>query len=700
MAVGRRNAGRAAAVHARHRVNASLSIHVVSRRDEPCRAVVTVRRGVVLLGAALVAASCQPQTRRLLLLDETLTRGAALEATARPWLDAGYHVDYRRFYPHLTRQDLLDYRVVVILGGRRPHLASDALDIGDLAILTEWTLRGGVVVLGYPAAGEGALDRWLMNRWLAWSGAGIRIGDFLLQDSAPPGFPPRLKPILTAGLRGTGFDPFFAGVNDPLRLRDPAQAIARVGDGTVIQTPAGVRVDQSGAPVVAASRVARGLVIVLSRSALASLGRPDSLGPTSSRADGFAGTRAFLLALARWTRRPAEWVRIPPAGPRERLQFGGATLAISYRPPRAAAPPSVVAEPLGLRRSGTALRPASGVPAWIDRQGVRALEARFPSLAPPTTGSARLSALDTLSTLLDIGAFNVLLADAHVGPLADSSEIPVWQRDALRTAWDQVARHLQATSVRWIPLVRPAALVRPDSTPSASQTPECPLDTRLWGRLASGIRVLARLAATYPDLIPAVGLRLDEATRGWAGPMVCDAAWEVGLAALTRDSVLSPLHRAHLASVPLAARYDSLLDAGVLAPYDSGVADIVRRRAITLRNEVRRIHRRVLLAVVLDRSPGDWFTTSLVRGLSNDDAPVLVFSPDPLAREELAMGGPANVVHAIRLDPTVLASIPVDRLAAAVFHEQGGFWLGPAETTLAGPGDRLARQIRQLSQAR
>jgi hypothetical protein len=688
MAIGRRNAGGVDTVRECARVS----------RSSHWRA--TGGGGLAAMCGALALTSCQPQSRRLLLLDETLSRGAALEATARPWLDAGYHVDYRRFYPHLTRQDLQTYRVVMILGGLRPAAASDALDVGDFSLLTEWTLRGGVVILGYPPSGAGTLDRWLMNRWLAWSGAGIRIGNLSLQDSAPPGVPPLVRPVLTSGLRSTGFDPFPAGVNDPLRVRDPGQALARVGTAVVTRPSAGPPLDQSAAAVVAASRVGSGLVIVLSRSALAALRRTDSLGLAPARVTGLSGTRAFLVALARWTRRPAEWARIPPAGAREALRFGGATLTLSRRTARAEAPAPVGVESVGSHAESTAQASAVGVPGWIERQGLRALQAQFPSLAPPAPGSARLAALDALSTELDIGAFNVLLADARVGPLADSTATATWQREALRTAWSQVAEHLRATSVRWIPLVAPGGLESSDSTSGSVAGPPCPLDPELWGRIASGMRVLARLAATYPDLIPAVGITLDETTRSWAGPMVCDAAWQAGLAALTRDSILNRHHQAQLVTIPAPARYDSLLDAGLVAAYDSGVADVVRQRATALRSDIRRIQRRVLLAVLLDRSPGDWFTTSLVRGFSTDESPVLVFSSDPRAREQLALGGPVNVVPAIRLDAEVLSSVAADRLGPAVFHEQGGFWVGPAETVLAGPGDRLARQIRRLSKER
>src|SRR5947208_1684342 len=110
------------------------------------------------LTAVLLLSACQPQARRLLVLDLALSEPALLNGTVQPWRDEGYNVEYRRFYPHLVRADLDRYRVLLFLLGREPEAPSDALTAGDLALLTEWVLRGGVAVLGYDADGEGYLD--------------------------------------------------------------------------------------------------------------------------------------------------------------------------------------------------------------------------------------------------------------------------------------------------------------------------------------------------------------------------------------------------------------------------------------------------------------------------------------------------------------------------------------------------------------
>ena len=630
-----------------------------------------------LIGAVVLAA-CQPQSTRLLLLDESLTQPAELESTARPWDAAGYDVDYRRFYPHLTHADLDRYRVVMILGGRKPAVASDALDAGDLAILTEWTLRGGVVVLGYPPEGAGSFDRWLMNRWLAWSGARITIGDFALHSARTPRGAPPLQPELTAGPRGAGFDPFPAGVNDLLLVENDGQILARAGAATFVQGP-GLRLQHwPGAAAIAATRVDNGLVVVASRSALA------------AAAGAGSESEQFFRALARWTRRPAEWARIPGAGPRASLVLIGGPGAVAPRPPRRVPPEGVAAERLE-RPTGTIPRPGAGLPGWITRQGVRALQTDFPRLAPEVSVTARIAALDSLANILDIGAFNLLVTSAHIAPLADSTGRARWERDALRASWQQVAGRLQATSVRWLPLVVPRELEATGDTAG----PPCPLDEALWGRIASGMRVLSRFAASRTELIPAVGIELDETTRPWGAMPFCNAAWQAGLAALQKHASLTRARLTTLAAVPLDVRYDSLLENGLLAAYDSAVSRMVEQRAAAVATDARRQRRDLLLAVVVPRSPDDWFTRSLVRGLTASATPALVLSPDSRARQILG-----TVLHAIRLDPAQLSAGGTGRLGSLLFREQDGFWMGPAESVFVGPSDSLARLIRRLSKER
>src|ERR1041385_5090799 len=215
----------------------------------------------VRLTAVLLLCACQPQARRMLVLDLALSEPALLNGTVQPWRDEGYNVEYRRFYPHLARADLDRYRVLLFLLGREPEAPSDALTAGDLALLTEWVLRGGVAVLGYDADGEGYLDRWTTNRWLDFLGAGISIGDRLLEDTVvrvatTTGHPQPWAEARTLGDEplGSVFDPFPLERNDVLATRDSAQLLAVTSRHAFVRAPR-TPAARGRAGVVAAARI-------------------------------------------------------------------------------------------------------------------------------------------------------------------------------------------------------------------------------------------------------------------------------------------------------------------------------------------------------------------------------------------------------------------------------------------------------------
>src|SRR6184192_3525397 len=214
----------------------------------------------------------------LLLLSLALSEPALLNSTVQPWRDEGYAVEYRRFYPHLARADLGRYRVLLFLLGREPEAPSDALTAGDLALLTEWVLRGGVVVLGYDADGEGYLDRWTANRWLEFAGTGISIGDRLLEDTTGRALTTTGRPQPWAEGRAMGdeplgsvFDPFPLDRNNVLATRDASQLLAVTSRHAFVRAPR-TPAPRPGAGVVAATRIGDGLVVVISRHALGALG--------------------------------------------------------------------------------------------------------------------------------------------------------------------------------------------------------------------------------------------------------------------------------------------------------------------------------------------------------------------------------------------------------------------------------------------
>jgi hypothetical protein len=588
----------------------------------------------------LLVAACQTEARRLLVVDLTLADPLTLEATAAPWHAAGYRVEYRRYYPHLTRQDLDRYRTVLVLGGRQPESLSDALTIGDLAILNEWVRRDGVVVLAYTEDG-GALDRWIMNQWLAAQGAGIAIGSgsdgAWLLDATP---------LPHSALDNAGFAPFPAGHNYPLQIREKSQTLARAG----------------GTALVAASRVQDGLIVVASRSLLAS-------------ADADSRARDFLLALARWTRRPAEWAGIG-AGTRPaplRLAGGPQQVAV-HAPPRA--PPAgasaiVLPQPVSTNRENPVV-----VPTWINRQGMRVLWSRF-----------TLPSLDSLLGFVEVAALNALATTIPEPAILDTV--------STRSLWKITADRLQATSIRWFPAVSLSAIPSQGAdevdrygrlTPIA-----CGLDSLYWrGALRPSYRVLTRLGGARPEVIGGVALDLDSAMTYYRGSGFCDADYRVGLAALGLDR--AEVER--LAALPPVLRYDTLLERGWLGGYYEGLEAAVAERAIVLRAELRRLHPDLRFAFHASDVPADWFTLGLLRGFSSPDAPVLLWLKERRGRALLRRYRERGVyaITALGLEPdrATFAQSEWPRLRFAAFSEHAGFWLDGAAT------DSLGRVIRRF----
>jgi len=642
------------------------------------------------------------------MLDLALTEPALLNGTAQPWHDEGYAIEYRRFYPHLARSDLARYRVLVFLLGREPEAPSDALTAGDLALLTEWVLRGGVVVLGYDADGEGYLDRWTVNRWLEFAGAGISIGDRLLEDTVvrvatTTGHPQPWAEARTLGDEplGSVFDPFPLERNDVLATRDSAQLLAVTSRHAFVRAPR-TPAARGRAGVVAAARIGTGLVVVTSRHALGALGpqfRP-STAPVQ-QSDALAQTHAFLTALARWTRRPAEWAHVPPAGRGAPLVLAQAPVPVELLPPALAPPPGVDTIALPLVPEAKLAR-VTGAPEWMRQQGMRVLWTSLFITRDGRRAPRSNASLDSLVALLDAGGFNLLAGDA--GPESTDSLHTYWEvRLAVRRAWTDAVKRLEPTSVAWIPVLdldnaRHAAADSSRGARGEALAAPCALDSTLWADgLPTAYGALARLAAEQRTLVIALGLDVGERSYSM-GQEFCDAAWHRGLAALIRTGASGGLD-----SLPYTARYPALRDAGLLPRYYRALEDEVAARATVVRDRVLKQRRDLYFAFRLAQPPADWFTLGLLRGFGMPDRPLLLFTSEVRTRDVLALhrARGLNVAHAVALVPPALRSRDWSGVRQVVFAESDGFWVAPEEPTgtTGGkrlPSDSLGRLLRRL----
>ena len=668
-------------------------------------------RGALSIAVLFLLSACQPQATRLLLLDLALSEPAVLNSTARPWREEGYRVEYRRFYPHLARADLERYGTLIFLLGREPEAPSDALNTGDLALLTEWVLRGGVVVLAYDADGEGYLDRWTANRWLEFMGAGISIGDRLLEDTTgrvptTTGHPQPWAEARAVGDEplGSVYDPFPLERNNVVSARDTAQLLAVTSRHAFVRaprTPSG----RAGAGVAAAARVGDGLVIVISRHALGTLGA--QFRPTTApvlQLDALARTRAFLTALARWTRRPAEWAHIAPAAHPAPLLLAQAPVPVEIASPPADPPRDVDTMALPIEADPKLAR-ATSIPDWMRQQGMRVLWASLLATREGRRAVRSSASLDSLVSLLDAGGFNLLAGDA--APENTDSLHTRWdEREAVRRAWADAAKRLQPTSVAWIPVLDLGAARHAVTDSSRGARGEalpmpCALDSTLWtDGLPSAYGALGRLATDERTLVIAIGLDLAGPHAYSMGQDFCDLAWRRGLAGLSRVGQGD----ARLDSLPYPARYAALRDAGLLPRYYRALEDEVAARATVLRDRVLKQRRDLYFAFRLAQPPTDWFTLGLLRGFELPDRPILLFTPEVRARELVALyhADGLNLAHAVALAPASLRSRDATSVKQLMFTESDGFWVPAEEPAGAGAWwrlsyDSLGRLLRRIA---
>ena len=651
-----------------------------------------MRRFAAAVLAFATLLGCQPAERRVLVLDLALSDPALIASTAAPWAAAGYAVDYRPRFPHLTRADLPRYGVVVLLGGLTPERWSDALSGGDLALFTEWVPRGGVLVFGYAGDGDGGLDRWTMNRWLAAMGAGIAIGTDVLRDTAGTatgthGTYPTARAVPGA-FDHSGLAQFPAGRNHALSVLAAAQALARAPATAFVQRPGTDVQSRANAPVVAASRVAQGLVVVASRHLLGAVG-PELRATAASPLvrDSLAATRRFLVALARWTRHPAEWAAIPPA-----TGAGAVTLArpphpVALRPPLLAPPPSAATWRLP-RSEEPDDSGALDLPDWIERDGLR-----IGWSDAPLTGPAGVEAL---IGFLDAAGLNLLASPPGQPLLADTAPAPRRAAASAIPPWREALERLGATSIQWFPVLR---LGGPDQP--------CLLDDSLWnGTVGPAVRVLAERARARGGPIVGVTFAVLPTATSAAPPELCDANLRASLRRMGRDTAWIE----RLVALPLANRYDVLLEAGMLDGYFVALEAELAARAAGLVLAARQRAPALLFALWTSDPPADWRSFGLARGLGVDQRPLLLWDAEPLPGAILAAYRRRSVrpVHVLQLRPEQVPLRSWDRVHAAVFDSSAGFWIGPIETlmthprTATGPlpADSLERLLRRLVQQR
>ena len=147
------------------------------------------------------------QPPRLLIVDYAMAYPEENAGVVRVFMEAGFEVDLRPYYPAMVERDASTYDAIVLMGGGDPGMSNQEV---DLAI--NYVSRGKVLILAVPSDGPygdrrrtnpGVHDRYQFNTLLnRLNGMAIRVPvpdgsltDFVARSNASPR-PPRSTPPL------------------------------------------------------------------------------------------------------------------------------------------------------------------------------------------------------------------------------------------------------------------------------------------------------------------------------------------------------------------------------------------------------------------------------------------------------------------------------------------------------------------------
>ena len=140
-------------------------------------------------------------TPRLLLVDYAMSYPDAERGdVVRVFMEAGFEVDVRPFYPAMVERDASAYDAIVLMGGGDPGMSNQEV---DLAI--NYVSRGKVLILAVPSDGPfgdrrrtnpGVHDRYQLNTLLnRLNGMAIRVP---VPDGSLTDFVAQVKRVPTA----------------------------------------------------------------------------------------------------------------------------------------------------------------------------------------------------------------------------------------------------------------------------------------------------------------------------------------------------------------------------------------------------------------------------------------------------------------------------------------------------------------------
>jgi hypothetical protein len=437
----------------------------------------------------------------------------------------------------------------------------------------------------------------------------------------------------------------------------PRMAPLQVGSGaTVLVTSL---LPDHAVPVLAMGRRGKGLVVVASRAFFNPTGAYQIDVPLLEDSDGLAARRLLFERIAVYA---AGWRRNRGAG-------GSVVPAVE----------AIQMEPSSGARAAW-LRSLPGRYRWIVNDGIRAGWVHVDRDAP-FQRMVRWALVESRLNLL-WGS-----TDAELLAAQDRSS----DQRQLLTQWARMDQLLRGTGVRWFmgshyPGAHAALSDYPPALGAQGQTigGMSPVDQRFWEReIFPVLRAEAEFSATHPSV---AGLMIDlemyQLTYWYFtnGFDFGDAAFDLYRQELDRRGEAGPAARAR--ALGATERFDWLVEQGQLEDYWTVLMQEAERIGRALREEIYAINPRLMLGFYAAAVPTGWFYEGLLRGASDPEQPVLLFTFQraPAAELERAFHDGLYLLHgsAILLGQAAKADIGA-AITARLARDQG-YWLNNIAT--------------------
>lgn len=657
---------------------------------------------------------------RVLLLDKNMSPWQMLVPSAQPWIASGCDVFYRQFHPYLVQDDLDNYDILVLLGGRTPLLPSARITREDVDLLKEFHARGKGLVLGYPyqPTGEGADDRAAFNQLLRELQSHIQIGEVPVEDQAHRYVTTTDQKVFVRRQAAWQFNHasrLALGPVLPLQIGEGArvEVVAEAYESATIRKEKTTIAGPFAAGLISAGRAP---VLLLSRHALGISGAslfPDNKPMLAQElADS---TVAFVTAVCQRYLKvlSGAQLQLTPITPNSAIP----TRAESRLPSLPAMPRVVQREPypveakqltrahlpdndlLTLSEHAYVERLDGTTAEKLLREGVRMVNGRLPALY---SGKNMLSPAKTTSQLDSLAAFlqqsgtNLFWGVANPQALTAPADYDEAARKSLLQLWRETAKKLQPSPASWLlgvdfrDLRLPAGQTLGMDGIARDIWP--PLDRRVWWQgfikpLELSATFMAQHRASMGGILLDLEFYGNPALRTYLmGHDFSDATFNYFLVAA--DGFLDAELHAQAQSLPASARYTFLLRNGLLPLYYATLQDEAERFGRLLRRRIDAIAPNLLWGVYTHALPANWFVCGLLRGLSRPEQPVILLSLESQARRYLAWLREEEIyaVHAVAVSPWLYRPSDYPDLFAFIHREHHGYWLSSLELLLDAKG--------------